>query len=40
MFQKIENKEEIDRKMQKICEKCGKNDSNMIEWGIWENIVD
>lgn len=34
MFQKIENTEEIDRKMEKICEKCGKNDNNMIEWGI------
>ena len=40
MFQKIENMEVIDRKMEKICEKCGKHDSNMIEWGIWENIAD
>lgn len=39
-FKKIENMKENNRKMEKICEKCGKNDSNMIEWGIWENIVD
>lgn len=32
IFQEIENMEEIDRKMEKICEKRGKNDSNMIEW--------
>ena len=33
MFQKIENTEEFDRKMEKICEMCGKNDNFMIEWG-------
>lgn len=25
--------EEINRKMEKICEMCGKNDNFMIEWG-------
>lgn len=33
MFQKKENMEEIDRKMEKMCEMCGKNDNFMIEWG-------
>lgn len=31
MFQKIENMEEIDRKMEKICERCGKISDDMIE---------
>lgn len=31
MFQKIENTEEIDRKMEKIREKYGKNNNNVIE---------
>lgn len=28
----MENMKEIDRKMEKICERCGKFDSIMIEW--------
>lgn len=30
-FKKIKKMEEINRKIEKVCEKCGKNDSNMIE---------
>lgn len=33
VFRKRKNMEEINRKMEKICEMCGKNDNFMIEWG-------
>ena len=31
VFRKIENMEEINRKTEKICERCGKNDNNVIK---------